>query len=60
MKKLLNLNSNGDGFKLESLDLDVADVIMYALDNGKHDIHISCYKDNTLIHIFPIKEKEND
>lgn len=45
---------------LESVDLDVADVIMYALDNGKHDIHISCYKDNTLIHIFPVKEKENE
>ena len=40
----------------EKMDLDVADVIMYALDNGKHDIHISCYEGNVHVNIFPIKE----
>lgn len=39
---------------------DVADLLMYALDNGKHGIHI-CYCANGVdINIYPVKEKTND
>lgn len=39
---------------------DVADVLMYALDNGKHDVHISYSEHGVHINIYPIKEKENE
>lgn len=47
-------------FELNKVDLDVADVIMYALDNGKHDVFISCYENSVCVTIKPVKEKENE
>ena len=44
---------------LESVDLDVADVIMYAIDNCNHEIFITCYENSTCVTIKPVKEKEN-
>ncbi|MBR0323254.1 MAG: hypothetical protein IIX06_02035, partial [Bacteroidales bacterium] len=41
---------------LESVDLDVADVIMYAIDNCNHEVFITCYENSTCVTIKPVKE----
>lgn len=49
----VNINVDAGNFKF-----DLADVVMYALDNGKHNVDISLYDQSAYIYIGPIKKKE--
>ena len=50
----VNVDVDAGNFKF-----DLADVVMYALDNGNHDVFISCYENSTCVTIKPAKEEEN-